>query len=63
MLNTDLRLYAVRVGSVGSFLVAAIDRAQAVAIAEAWQAEWPNRSGRIIVKPFADPRALITFAF
>jgi len=64
MLNRDLRLYTVRVGSVGSFLAAAVDSVQARAIAEQWLAELEHapRNPSITVKRSSDSRALLSFA-
>lgn len=52
-------LYAIRVGSVGSFFAAAVDVEQARWIGEAWAADRLGArtpTPRIIVKRHTDPR-------
>lgn len=54
-------LYAVKVGSVGSFLVAAVDATQARAMGEQWRDE-KNLTGHVTVKRASDHRHVYIYA-
>lgn len=56
----SLNLYAVKVGNVGSFFVAAVDQTQAKAVAEQWRDE-RGFTGHVTVKRNADSRPVFTF--
>jgi hypothetical protein len=54
-----MNLYTAKVGSVGSFYVAAVDSSQARAIAEAWR-DSRGYSGHVVIKRNSDPRPVYT---